>query len=70
VKKLLITITAMVLMASFSVTSHAWLTELTREEYNAPRESGVIRAKESFPKERIPSLLLISTVRRVIPLLR
>lgn len=66
-KKLLITITAMVLMASFSVTSHAWLTELTREEYNAPRESGVIRAKESFVDKGLPAPIVKDPVPYAVP---
>ena len=47
-KKLIITLLSAILFISVSITSYAWLTPLTREEYYAPKTDKTVKPKENF----------------------
>jgi len=53
-KKLIITLISTILLISLSVTSYAWLTPLTREEYYAPKTNNV-KPKEKFVDKGLPA---------------
>lgn len=54
-KKLIITLISTALLISFSVTSYAWLTPLTREEYYAPKTDNKVKPKENFVDKGLPA---------------
>ena len=66
-KKLFFIITSIVLMASLSVTSYAWLTDLTREEYNAREDLGAVKVKEPFVDKGLPAPIVKDPVPSAVP---